>query len=58
MTKKPVGTITIDTEENDDWLKGLPQAKGEVAISRNALKSRKKLKFKKKSWQLRFKKPK
>jgi hypothetical protein len=30
-------TITIDTEENDDWMKALPGYQDEVAITEAAL---------------------
>lgn len=32
MKRKPVGTVVIDTVENDDWMKSLPGYKNEIAL--------------------------
>ena len=41
MTKKAVGTITIDNEKNDDWIRSLPGYADEVAIIEAAAKPKK-----------------
>lgn len=41
MKKKTVGTITIDNEYNDDWMKSLPGYQNEVEITESALREEK-----------------
>jgi len=38
MTEKAVGTIVIDNELNDDWMKQLPGYQDEVAITEGLFK--------------------
>lgn len=41
MTKKTVGTITIDNERNDDWIRSLSGYADEVEIIEAAAKPKK-----------------
>ena len=37
--QEPVGTVVIDTVENDDWMKALPGYQNEVALHEQLAKN-------------------